>query len=93
MHNVLLQKILDRGDYELSFTNISNESLVEQVLSALQKRMRLNGATFDMIIKVLNTISGMEYLARNLEDRLRYLLQKQSNQESKEKVHARKAKQ
>ena len=69
--------ILDRNVYRLSLTNISNESLVEQVLNALQERVKLNDNTFDIIVEVLYAITAMNYLAKRLQDRLRNLREKQ----------------
>lgn len=54
-------------------SNISEDALVENVLTALQNRVKTDPPAFYKILKCLYKMISLEYLAEKLEDKLRKL--------------------
>ena len=86
------KKLLVKDVYQLSLRShesISDESLVERVLSALRERVKLDSGAFDVIIVVLNATTAMDYLAKRLENRLATLRKEQERQRIQQEIEAR----
>ena len=85
------KEILVKDVYQLSMHShdISDESLVERVLSALRERVKLDSGAFDVIIVVLNATTAMDYLAKRLENRLATLRKEQERQRIQQEIEAR----
>lgn len=52
---------------------VSDETLVQEVLKALQDRVKLNSSAFDDILSVLHSTIGMGFLAKRLENALQQI--------------------
>ena len=86
------KEILVKDVYQLSLRShesISDESLVERVLSALRERVELDSDAFDVIVKVLYATTALDYLAKRLENRLATLRKEQETQRMQQEIEAR----